>query len=124
MKGGATVARVHEMIKQRRGELGMTLLQLAESVGVKEATAQRWESGAIKTIPYDRLIQIAEVLRCSPVYLMGWEEEKPTTPEGDGLNEEQRALMDLYDSLGPADRAALVASAKALAEARKSQGEP
>ena len=37
-------------LKQRRKELGYTLLQIAEYVGVSEATVQRWESGNIKSL--------------------------------------------------------------------------
>lgn len=55
------MASVHDRIKERRSEIGMTLLQLADQVGVKEATAQRWESGAIKNIPYNRIVEIANV---------------------------------------------------------------
>lgn len=90
------MATIHDRIKQRRLQLGMTLLQLAEATGVKEATAQRWESGAIKDISYARVLQIAEALNCTPQFLMGWEEEKPTTEKGDGLdNELVKRLMSL-----------------------------
>ena len=47
------MARLNEMIRSRRKELGLTLLQLAEKTGVREATVQRWESGNIKTIKYE-----------------------------------------------------------------------
>lgn len=33
------------VLKQRRAELGLTLKQVADAVGVSEATVQRWESG-------------------------------------------------------------------------------
>ncbi|MBO6269410.1 MAG: helix-turn-helix domain-containing protein [Clostridium sp.] len=83
------MASVHDRIKERRSEIGMTLLQLADQVGVKEATAQRWESGAIKNIPYNRIVEIANVLRCTPQYLMGWDiEEQPVPSEEDGLDSE------------------------------------
>ena len=38
-------------IKERRQELGMTLLEVATQLGVKEATMQRYESGEIKVQP-------------------------------------------------------------------------
>ena len=83
------MASIHEKIKERRAEIGLTLLQLANKVGVKEATAQRWESGAIKNIPYERIVDIANALKCTPQYLMGWDvEEKPASKEEDGLDAE------------------------------------
>lgn len=69
-------------IKKRRKELNKTLLDVAESLGITEATMQRYESGAIKNIPYEKIEQIAEVLNCTPQYLMGWAK----TPNNNGTN--------------------------------------
>ena len=69
------MARLNEMIKIRRKELGMTLLQLSEKMDVKEATVQRWESGNIKTIKYETIERLAHALNCTPQYLMGWEDK-------------------------------------------------
>ena len=69
------MATIHERIKERRTALGMTLARLAELTGVKEATAQRWESGVIKTIRYDTIELLSEVLHCTPQYLMGWDDD-------------------------------------------------
>ena len=65
---------LNERIKQRRLELGFTLLQIAEILGVKEATVQRYESGEIKNIKHETILKLAKVLRCKPSYLMGWDE--------------------------------------------------
>lgn len=56
-------------IKKRRKELGYTLAQIAEAVGVSEATVQRWESGNIKTVRHENLDRLAEVLRVPPPHL-------------------------------------------------------
>lgn len=87
---GAEMAIIHERIKERRRSLGMTLAQLADLTGVKEATAQRWESGAIKTLKYDTVETLANALRCTPQYLMGWETEEtlPISNNEERLNEE------------------------------------
>ena len=63
---------LNKRIKEMRLKRNMTLRELADFLGVKEATAQRYESGAIKNIKYDTVIQIGNALNCSPVYLMGW----------------------------------------------------
>lgn len=62
------------VLRSRRKELGYTLLQIAEAVGVSEATVQRWESGNIKSLRYDNLIRLADALKLSPSALMGWDE--------------------------------------------------
>lgn len=66
------MSNLSEVLKQRRKELGYTLLQIAEAVGVSEATVQRWESGNIKTLRHENLVRLADILRVSPAYLMGW----------------------------------------------------
>lgn len=62
-------------LKSRRKELGLTLLQVAKRVGTTEATVQRWENGAVKTLRYDSIVKLADALDTTPSYLMGWEEQ-------------------------------------------------
>lgn len=68
------------ILKERRKELGLTLRQIAEYMNVKESTVQRWESGNIKSIRYDKISKLATLLNVEPSSLMGWgtisEEEK------------------------------------------------
>lgn len=64
---------LNDRIKQRRIALNLTLLQVADQLGVKEATVQRYESGDIKNIKHETIAQLADILKCSPAYLMGWE---------------------------------------------------
>ena len=53
----------------------MTLLELANALGVREATAQRYESGEIKNLKHATVLEMARIFNCSPSYLMGWEDE-------------------------------------------------
>ena len=71
------MATIQERIKERRLQLGLTLAEVAESLGVKEATAQRYESGGIKNISHETVCRLAELLHCSPSYLMGWDDKVP-----------------------------------------------
>ena len=66
-------------MKQRREELGMSYQALSDKVGISKSTLQRYETGSIKNMPVDKLEEIADALRVSPAYLMGWE-ESVTTP--------------------------------------------
>ena len=72
----------NDRIRSMRIQKGITLAQIAEKLGVTEATAQRYESGNIKSVPYEHMCAYGEILGCSPAYLMGWldiaEENKPT----------------------------------------------
>ena len=69
----------NERIHERRIEKGITLAQIAERLGVTEATAQRYERGNIKSIPYEHMCAYGEILNCSPAYLMGWESNSTVT---------------------------------------------
>ncbi len=70
------------VLKKRRKELGLTLAQIADAMGVSEATVQRWESGNIKTLRYGKMEKLAEILNISPAYLMGWEDKSGETDLG------------------------------------------
>lgn len=63
------------ILHRRRKELGLTLAEIADKMGVSEATVQRWESGNIKNMRQERISKLAEILCVTPAYLMGWEEE-------------------------------------------------
>ena len=85
------------VLKQRRKELGLTLLQIADAVGVTEATVQRWESGNIKTLRHDKITKLADVLQVSPAALMGWDDKSilELVAEDNGLIHAAKLLSDL-----------------------------
>ena len=59
------------LLKERRLELGLTMLQVANAVGVSEATVSRWESGNIANMRRDRIAKLAKVLQLRPSAIMG-----------------------------------------------------
>ena len=67
---------IGERIKERRKKIGMSAEQVAEKLGVSPATIYRYESNDIANMRIDKLEPIAEVLRTTPAYLMGWEENE------------------------------------------------
>ena len=70
---------IKDKIKSRRLELGLTLDEVAQKIGVAASTFQRYESGEIKNMRRDKVKKIADVLELSPSYLMGWSEQSDTT---------------------------------------------
>lgn len=85
---------VKEIIKERRLQLGLTMKDVADSVGVSEATVSRWESGDIENMRRDKISKLAEALKISPAVLMGWEEE----PEQYYLDPEAAEIaQEVYD---------------------------
>lgn len=69
--------KIYERIKARREELGLSVIDVANALGVHRTTVYRYEDKDIEKIPIKSLRTLAKVLRCSPEYLMGWEEKKP-----------------------------------------------
>ncbi|MBE5966983.1 MAG: helix-turn-helix domain-containing protein [Lachnospiraceae bacterium] len=81
------MAKLNERIKERRLSSGLTLLQVAEEIGIKEATMQRYESGEIKNIKHETIEKLAKIFNCSPEYLMGWSDrEKRLSTYYDAVN--------------------------------------
>lgn len=71
--------KVNEIIKKRRKELGLTLKDVAEKLGVSESLISRYESNDVKNMGIDKLIPLAKVLNTTPGYLMGWDTEESKT---------------------------------------------
>ena len=69
---------IQEKIKARRLELGLSLEDVAKELGVNKTTVMRYESKSIEKMPIDVIPPLAKILKCSPEYLMGWEEESLT----------------------------------------------
>lgn len=58
-------------LKIRRKQLGLTMLEVANAVGVSESTVSRWESGNIENMRMEKVYLLAEVLHASPLWVMG-----------------------------------------------------
>ena len=62
---------VGKLIYDRRTELGITQKEVADFVGVSEATVSRWGSGHIDNMRRDRIAALSKILRLSPLAIMG-----------------------------------------------------
>ncbi|GAB3061137.1 helix-turn-helix domain-containing protein [Salinicoccus sesuvii] len=67
---------VGDRIRQRRKELDISADDLAKFVHVSRATIFRYEKGDIEKMPAVTLKKIAEKLRTTPEFLMGWTEDQ------------------------------------------------
>lgn len=81
---------IQKILKNRRLELGLTMREVANALGVSEGTISRYESGDIQNMGIDKLETLAKVLRCSPVYLMGFDS---SVHSSDLLPDEARFLL-------------------------------
>ena len=64
------MCEIANKIKARRQELGLTLEDVAQAVGVGRSTVRKWETGMIKNMGRDKIAALAKVLQISPVELV------------------------------------------------------
>lgn len=72
---------VKDRIRERRLELGLTLENVGNYVGVSKSTVKKWESGSISNMRRDKIAKLSEILRISPIELMGWEDQTELPPD-------------------------------------------
>ena len=105
---------IGKRIKELREKRGLSQTDLAIKIGESKQTLYKYENDIITNIPSDKVVLIADVLNCSPGYLMGWEDiDGNKTPHGQLLDaysnkerqEKANALYDKYESLPPEKQA-------------------
>lgn len=89
------MATINDRIKEMRKKKGLTLLEVAEYLGVQEATVQRYESGNIKNLKHETICKLAELFGCDPRYLVGWTENNSGLHEAT-VTDEEKMLLDLF----------------------------
>jgi len=67
------LASTSNKLAQRREELGLTLEQVGEIVGVGKSTVRKWEKGDIKNMRRDKIPLLAKALRVPIEFIMGIE---------------------------------------------------
>ncbi len=62
-------------LKERRLFLNMTYQDLATKTGISKSTLQRYETGGIKKLAYDKIFTLSEALEVSPRYFTDLSED-------------------------------------------------
>lgn len=76
---------VGERIKERE-RFSISQTELAQKIGVSKQTLYKYETNIITNIPSDTIERTANVLNCSPAYLMGWDDEEPLKSSSTTIN--------------------------------------
>ena len=90
----------NDIIKKRRKELGMTLQEVADIVGVSKSTILRYETKEISNMSAQIIPPLAKALKCTESYLLGLTdvptvENKPSIINDDYTYEEEQ-LINAY----------------------------
>ena len=67
-------------IKQRRIAVGLTQEALADKLGLQKSAIAKYENGRVENIKRSTLARMAEYLRCSPTWLMGFDDPETEPP--------------------------------------------
>lgn len=93
---------IKDKIKRLREELGLTLEEVGNIVGVGKSTVRKWETGDIANMRRDKIAKLAVALHTTPAYLLGYEEvEKTADPKVDGISPKENELLALYRGVNP-----------------------
>jgi repressor LexA len=87
-----------ENIKKYRLACDLTLDDVAKVVGTTRQTIQKYESGVISNIPSDRIEALAELFKCEPGQLMGWDKRSKSIPSG-AIPFTKGTLVPIYGSV-------------------------
>ena len=80
---------IGQLINNRRSELGLTLEEVGNAVGVSKSTVKKWEDGFISNMKRDKIAKLAQVLKLNPVSLI----------TGEAATEE--TIFDKFDNIKP-----------------------
>ena len=75
------MCEIANKIKARRIELGLTLEEVAQAVGVGRSTVRKWETGMIRNMGRDKIAALARILQMNPVDLVPMPEATRTEDE-------------------------------------------
>lgn len=84
-----------DILKSKRKELNLSQREVADYVGVSEATVSRWESGNIANMGRDKIALLSKILKISPSVIAGYADindfETPFI-----LTKEEKELITAY----------------------------
>lgn len=72
---------IGDRIKKRRLDLGLSVDQVADKIGLNRTTLYRYESNSIENVPSSFLEPLAKALNTTPAYLMGWRNADGSEPD-------------------------------------------
>lgn len=91
-----------EKVKLKREELNLSQEELAEKMNYKSKTSIHKIEVGITDLPLSKVKELAAVLKTTPAYLMGWEEEKTQEKENNifsQLTNEELAKLEKFKNM-------------------------
>lgn len=89
-------------VKLKREELNLSQEELAEKMNYKSKTSIHKIEVGITDLPLSKVKELAAVLKTTPAYLMGWEEDKSQEKENNifsQLTDEELAKLEKFKNM-------------------------
>ena len=67
---------IGKRIQERRKKLNLSVEDVAKKLNKNRTTVYRYEKGDIGNLPLETLKPLADILKTTPAYLMGWEDRE------------------------------------------------
>ncbi len=106
------INNIGERIKNRRKMLGLSVDELAETIGKNRATIYRYESNEIENMSITILEPLAKALHTTPAELCGWDYVPPDSI----LSSSEKILISDFRQLNPAGQTAAAAAVKSFTQ--------
>lgn len=103
---------IGERIKYRRKMLGLSVDELAETIGKNRATIYRYESNEIENMSITILEPLAKALHTTPAELCGWDYVPPDSI----LSSSEKELVSDFRQLNPAGQTVAAAAVKSFTQ--------
>ena len=97
-----------ERIKALIEQSGLSYQELEKVTGIKKSSLQRYATGATPKIPLDVIEKLSKAFNVSQEYLMGWSNNKKTSPEKMDLSEGEKTWLKLYHKLSDSTREVII----------------
>ena len=88
-----------EKVKLKREELNLSQEELAEKMNYKSKTSIHKIEVGITDLPLSKVKELADVLKTTPAYLMGWEEKKEEKDIFSQLTVEELAKLEKFKNM-------------------------
>jgi transcriptional regulator with XRE-family HTH domain len=90
---------IKAVIKNHRNRAGLTMKELADLVGVSEATVSRWESGNIATMKHSQIANLCKALHISPALIVPGIDypAEPSAPDQE-LSDHDKNMVAAYNA--------------------------
>lgn len=92
-----------DILRKRRLELGLTMKEVADACQVTEGMVSRWESGYTKNMRRDRIFALSQILRISPLVILGMEDYNDSND-----NNNLKRFTDVISTMDETEQAELM----------------